>query len=272
MNKTEKLQKVLASMGFGSRREIEGWIKEGKVKVNRKVATIGDRIGSHDRVELNGRVVDLKKNEHVKHEVLIYHKPTQEMCSRSDPEQRPTVFENLPSLHGKRWIAVGRLDFTTLGVLLFTTDGELANRLMHPSFEIEREYAVRVLGKVDPEMITLLKDGVRLEDGYANFDDMWDAGGDGANHWYHVVLREGRNREVKRLFESQGLTVSRLIRVRYGFVTLPRFLKAGDFRKMEYKELDKLYELVGLKTETPKKKLVLNKRKPLQRHAQSRKK
>lgn len=253
MNKSEKLQKVLASMGFGSRREIERWITEGRLKINREIAQLGDRIGQKDTVELDGRLIRLKEFGNDPTDVLVYHKPAQEMCSRSDPEDRPTVFDRLPKVHGKRWISVGRLDFTTSGILLFTTDGTLANRLMHPSFEVEREYAVRVLGSVEPSVLRRLKEGVKLSDGLARFDHIRDAGGEGANHWYHVILREGRNREVKRLFESQDLKVSRLIRVRYGFVALPRFLKPGTWKKMEKGDVSKLLALVGLES-TPRKR------------------
>lgn len=258
MPKPEKLQKVLAYVGLGSRRQVERWIKEGRLKVNHQLAKLGDRVDQNDTIEFDGRVVRLRDFNNDKIEVLIYHKSAEELCSRSDPEGRTTVFDALPKVRGKRWISVGRLDFTTSGLLLFTTDGYLANRLMHPSFEVEREYAVRVFGAVTPEIINRLKEGVELTDGLARFDDIWDAGGEGKNHWYHVVLREGRNREVKRLFESQGVKVSRLIRVRFGVITLPRFLKAGAWKKLEKQEISALLNLVGLgrleNTTHPKKK------------------
>jgi len=245
-NNGEKLQKVLARVGLGSRREIEQWIEKGRLKINNAQAKLGDRVDLNDKVELDGRVVELKGIEEIKQQVLIYHKPAGEMCSRSDPEGRPTIFEALPSVRGKRWVSIGRLDFNTSGLLLVTTDGELANRLMHPSSEIEREYAVRILGRMSPEVMQHLKQGIRLEDGMARFDDIRDAGGEGVNHWYHVILREGRNREVRRLFEAQDLRVSRLIRVRFGSVTLPRFLRIGKWVEMEKEEVSKLLNSVGL--------------------------
>jgi 23S rRNA pseudouridine2605 synthase len=176
----------------------------------------------------------------------MYNKPAGEVCTQSDPEGRPTVFQRLPPIRAGRWIMVGRLDINTDGLLLFTTDGELANRLMHPSSEVEREYACRVLGEVTPEMLLSLQEGVELEDGKASFLRIVDAGGEGANHWYHVVLAEGRNREVRRLWESQGVKVSRLIRVRYGHIELPRYLRTGHHKELDVRDLRKLYESVGL--------------------------
>lgn len=244
---TEKLQKVLASIGLGSRREIEEWIKQGRLRINQALAKLGDRVGPEDNIKLDGRVVRIREQGEVKHRVIIYHKPAGELCSRGDPEGRPTIFDALPKIRGKRWVSVGRLDFNTSGLLLLTTDGELANRLMHPSSEIEREYAVRVLGNVRLSVLERLKQGVELEDGMACFDEIRDAGGEGANHWYHVILREGRNREVRRLFESQGVKVSRLIRVRYGCVTLPRFLRFGQHRDLEQSEIYALLALLDPK-------------------------
>ena len=247
----EKLQKVLAAKGLGSRREIEKWILDGRLTINRQPAKIGDRVSIEDTVTLDGRLVRLQnRRESVSQEipkVLLYHKPPGEVCSRKDEEGRPTVFDNLPKIRGKRWVVVGRLDFNTSGLLLFTTDGELANQLMHPSSQIEREYAVRVLGRLSLEAVARLQKGVRLSDGMAAFDTIQDAGGEGANHWYHVVLREGRNREVRRLFESQGMTVSRLIRVRFGNITLPRFLRMGKTQILEKKEVEALRALSELK-------------------------
>lgn len=243
---TEKLQKVLARMGVGSRRAVEQWIKEGRIRINRQIAKIGDRIALTDTVELDGRCVRLKASEEMRKRVLIYHKPAGEMCSRHDPEGRRTIFETLPPVRGKRWIAVGRLDFNTSGLLLVTTDGELANRLMHPSSNIEREYAVRVTGILSEALIGRFKQGIALEDGVARFDDVWDAGGEGVNHWYHVILREGRNRAVRRMFESQGLRVSRLIRVRFGAIGLPRFLRAGKCKELEKHEVCDLLKSMGL--------------------------
>lgn len=237
---TEKLQKVLARIGLGSRREIEQWIIAGRLSINNTKATLGDRIHLSDTVTLDGRPITLRTTEEVGQRVIIYHKPAGELSTRNDPEGRPTVFDNLPKLRGRRWISVGRLDFNTSGLLIFTTDGELANHLMHPSSEIEREYAVRLLGTLTEEQIRRLKRGVKLEDGMASFDDILDAGGEGANHWYHVILREGRNREVRRLFETEGLTVSRLIRVRFAHITLPRYLRPGKWIDLEKSDIEAL--------------------------------
>ncbi|HEY0635995.1 MAG TPA: 23S rRNA pseudouridine(2605) synthase RluB [Gammaproteobacteria bacterium] len=243
---TEKLQKVLARAGFGSRRELENWIAQGRVSINGKVATLGDRVGEKDVIRVDGNIVPREKAAGGRRRVLMYHKPVGEVATRSDPEGRPTVFDHLPSLRNGRWIAVGRLDINTSGLLLFTTDGDLAHRLMHPSRQVEREYAVRVMGEVPPEMLKHLQEGVELEDGKASFDSIVDAGGEGANHWYHVTLLEGRNREVRRLWESQGVVVSRLIRVRYGPVTLPRWLRDGKFEDVPEHQLRALLELVEM--------------------------
>lgn len=242
----EKLQKVLARIGLGSRRELEQWISDGRVSVNGKVATLGDRVGPGDVVRVDGHVIGQAALRGPERRVLVYHKPLGEVCTRSDPEKRPTIFEKLPPLRHGRWVAVGRLDVNTTGVILLTTDGELANRLMHPSSNIEREYAVRVFGEVSPEVIQKLRDGVMLDDGPARFDGIIDVGGDGANHWYHVILHEGRNREVRRLWESQGVTVSRLIRVRYGPVQLGRRLRPGRYEELEGESLQALLQQVGL--------------------------
>lgn len=245
---TEKLQKVLANAGMGSRREMEKAVAEGRVMVNGETAKLGDRVGNSDQLSLDGRL--LKTDHHKKvRRVLIYNKPEGEVCTAKDPEGRPTVFARLPKIKGERWINVGRLDINTSGLLLFTTDGELANKLMHPSSEIDREYAVRVLGDVNMDMINRMHEGVALEDGMARFTDIQEFGGKGANVWYHVVLMEGRNREVRRLWESQGVQVSRLKRVRYGNVFMDPELRAGTWREMERKEVDLLAQSVGL---TPK--------------------
>ncbi|WP_236198481.1 23S rRNA pseudouridine(2605) synthase RluB [Pseudomonas pseudonitroreducens] len=243
----EKLQKVLARMGVGSRRDVEAWIEEGRVKVNGAVATLGQRVGDRDAIAVDDRLLKREKIEEHVRRVLIYNKPEGEVCTRDDPEGRPTVFDRLPRLRSGRWINVGRLDINTTGLLMFTTDGELANRLMHPSYEMDREYAVRVRGEVDEEMIERLKAGVMLEDGPAKFSDIQEApGGEGFNHWYHVVVMEGRNREVRRLWESQGVIVSRLKRVRFGPVFLTSELTMGRYREMGQRELDILSEEVGL--------------------------
>ena len=245
----ERIQKVLARMGLGSRREVESWIKEGRIKVNGKLAKLGDVITSNDRVELDKRQIKFPRKTDSRPKVITYHKPAGEICTRKDAEGRTTVFSKLPRLKGARWVSIGRLDINTYGLLLFTNDGDLANRLMHPSSNIDREYAVRVMGKVDEDMLKRLQAGVELEDGPARFSDIVDSGGEGANHWYHVTLMEGRNHEVKRLWESQGITVSRLIRVRFGPIILPRNLRTGTIRELDDKELDALYEWLDIKSE-----------------------
>lgn len=229
---TEKLQKVLANLGLGSRREIERWIEQGRVSIANEVAKLGDRIDRQAKVFIDGKLIKLSSGIPFKRRILIYHKPEGEVCTRRDPENRPTVFSRLPPLKGERWIMIGRLDITTLGLLIFTNDGELAHRLAHPSYEIEREYAVRVLGEVDATTLKRLKKGVKLEDGMAAFTRIEARGGESANRWYHVVLKEGRNREVRRLWESQGIQVSRLIRIRFGKISLPPDLKRGQWREL----------------------------------------
>jgi 23S rRNA pseudouridine2605 synthase len=242
----EKIQKILANLGIGSRREIERWIRAGRIRINQQLAKLGDRIDLTAKIFIDGKPIPLISPSDFKRRILIYHKPEGEICARSDPEQRPTVFEHLPPLRGQRWIMIGRLDINTLGLLIFTNDGELAYRLSHPSYEIEREYAVRVLGKVDEKILDCLRKGVKLEDGMAAFTHIEDRGGSGANHWYHVVLKEGRNREVRRLWESQGVSVSRLLRVRFGNVSLPEDLSRGQSRELKAEEMQKLVRLVGL--------------------------
>lgn len=243
---TEKLQKVLARVGLGSRREIEGWISEGRVKVNGKTATLGDRVSVSDKIHVDGKTIDLSANQSLPPRVLLYHKPDGQICTNDDPEGRETVFSELPHLKTGRWIMIGRLDINTSGLLLFTTDGELANRLMHPSYEIEREYAVRVLGEVSSSMLQALKKGVMLEDGPAKFDKIIDRGGEGANHWYHVVLKEGRNREVRRMWESQGVKVSRLMRVRFANIELSRAIRAGKHQELTLDAVNALRAEVAL--------------------------
>ncbi|MGB5261256.1 MAG: pseudouridine synthase [Gammaproteobacteria bacterium] len=242
----ERIQKVLARAGLGSRREIETWIRAGRIKVNGRLAELGISITAEDRISIDGRPVAVGTESELHIRNMIYHKPAGELTTRRDEEGRPTVFDNLPRIRHGRWISIGRLDMTTSGLLLVTTDGELAHRLMHPSYEIEREYAVRVLGTVDETMLQNLLTGVQLEDGMAAFASIRDAGGQGANHWYHVIVREGRNREVRRLWESQGLRVSRLIRVRFGPVALPSDLRAGRFRDLSQAETAALYQAVDL--------------------------
>ena len=243
-DKGQKLQKVLANLGLGSRRKMERWIEEGRVTVDGSVATLGDRIHAGQAVRLDGKPLEVDATEQVR--VLLYHKPVREVCSRDDPEGRKTVFERLPKLKTGRWISVGRLDFNTSGALLFTTDGALANALMHPSNAIEREYLVRVMGRVDEPMVERLKEGVELDDGPARFSDIQEGGGDGINRFFYVVLMEGRNREVRRLWESQGNTVSRLKRVRYGEVFLPSKLKKGQWLELPQRDVDVIYQMAGL--------------------------
>ena len=231
--KPERLQKVLAQAGVGSRREMEEWIVAGKVTVNGEVAQIGQSVVPTDKVKVGGRLVNIRftGNDRTPR-VLMYHKPEGEIVSRDDPDGRPSVFAALPRMRAGRWINVGRLDFNTSGLLLFTTSGDLANKLMHPSSQLVREYAVRVLGELTMEAQQQLLKGVELEDGPASFAALVDAGGEGANKWYRVTLFEGRNREVRRMFEAVGCTVSRLIRVRYGPFVLPPQLKRGRSREL----------------------------------------
>ncbi|PCC99740.1 23S rRNA pseudouridine(2605) synthase RluB [Halopseudomonas pelagia] len=242
----EKLQKVLARVGLGSRREVEAWIEAGRISVNGKLATLGCRVDSLDQILVDGRPVKRDIENEEARRVMLYNKPEGEVCTRDDPEGRPTVFDRLPRLKHGRWINIGRLDINTSGLLLFTTDGELANRLMHPSYQMDREYAVRVMGEVDEEMIERLKTGVMLDDGPARFTDVVTAGGEGINRWYHVCLMEGRNREVRRLWESQGMRVNRLKRVRFGPVFLGPELPVGRWREMKQNEIDALSQEVGL--------------------------
>ena len=244
---SEKLQKVLARVGLGSRRHMEEAIIQGRVSVNGKISEIGQRIEATDELRIDGRRVSFTLEEETRRRVVIYYKPEGEICSRQDPEGRPTVFDNLPPLKNERWVMVGRLDINSSGLLLFTNDGELANRLMHPSNEVEREYAVRVMGEVTPEARKNLLTGVMLEDGSAKFESFSEVGGEGINRWYEVVVKEGRNREVRRLFESQSLRVSRLLRIRYGTVSLPRHLHTGRWIELDKHDIDGIAALVKLK-------------------------
>lgn len=244
---SEKLQKVLARVGLGSRRYMEEVIAAGRVSINGRVAQVGERIEPGDELRIDGRKVQFQIEDEIRRRVLIYYKPEGEICSRNDPEQRPTVFEQLPAIANDRWVMVGRLDINSTGLLLFTNDGELANRLMHPSNEIEREYAVRVMGEVTPQIKNNMLKGVVLDDGPAKFESFTEIGGDGINRWYQVVVKEGRNREVRRIFESQGLKVSRLLRTRYGTVILPRELRTGRWMELDKNDIDNLTKAVELK-------------------------
>ncbi|HBX26060.1 MAG TPA: 23S rRNA pseudouridylate synthase B [Gammaproteobacteria bacterium] len=246
---SERLQKVLARAGYGSRRALEVAIEEGRISVNGVIAVLGTKIEKDDEIAFNGKPVPTKKLFGQTRLVLAYHKPAGEVCTRKDPEGRPTIFDRLPKLSQGRWIAVGRLDINTSGLILLTTDGELSNRLMHPSSGVDREYMVRVHGNVTNEQLARLVEGVILEDGPARFTDIVqhpESDRDRLNHWFYVTLMEGRNREVRRLWESQGLRVNRLKRVRYGCIFLPSFLRRGHFVELGQKEVDDLSKLVGL--------------------------
>ena len=244
-DQSERLHKALATAGLGSRRDMEQLIMDGRVSVNGKPAQVGDKVKPGDLVKVNGKVVRLSWKSQTPR-VLLYHKPEGEIVSRDDPEGRPSVFANLPPIRGGRWITVGRLDFNTEGLLIFTTDGELANRLSHPRYEVEREYAVRTLGALDAEKMDALLTGVQLEDGVAKVESIVPAGGEGVNQWYRLVIKEGRNREVRRLMEHLGLTVSRLIRVRFGPVAMPPRLKRGMKEELEEQEVEALLRWCGL--------------------------
>ena len=241
------MQKVLADLGLGSRREIEGWISDGRIRIDGQVAKLGDRVTGVERLRIDGHELRHYRAPRRDAEILAYHKPEGELVTRRDPEDRRTVFQRLPRLEGSRWINVGRLDINTSGLLLLTNNGELANRLMHPAHGVEREYAVRILGPVDAETLNRLREGIQLEDGPAHFEEIQEAGGSGANHWYRVVLREGRNREVRRLWESQGVQVSRMMRVSFGPISLPRQLRPGKHRELTRQETVALYRSVDMK-------------------------
>lgn len=242
---TEKLQKVLAREALGSRRELERWIADGRISVNGRIAKLGDRVSLTDLIHVDGRLIPIASDDHSPPRVLLYHKPAGEICTRHDDEGRPTVFVALPLISSGRWISVGRLDLNTAGILLFTNDGALANQLMHPSRAIEHEYAVRVLGEVSDENLSNVMRGVPLEDGIGRFDRLIDAGGQGANHWYHVVLTESRHRLIRRLWESQGITVSRLIHIRLGPILLPRELKESQWMELSASQVKQLTNLSG---------------------------
>ncbi len=243
--KGERIQKALARMGYGSRREIERLIGENKIRINGQPAKLGDHVKAGDKVNIgNRRAVISSEVNRIR--VLIYNKPEGEICTQKDEQGRKTVFESIGKINNGRWISVGRLDINSSGLLLFTNYGELANHLMHPSSEIEREYAVRVNGVVTDDAVKNLLKGVELEDGFSKFDTITDSGGQGANHWYHVTLKEGKNREVRRLWQSQDVRVSRLTRVRYANLSLPRTLKVGRKVELSLDEVKSLFEFVKL--------------------------
>ncbi len=239
-----RLHKKLAALGIASRREIERWIAARRITVNGACASLGDSVGPGDRIRIDGQPVVLARGVRASPRVLCYHKPVGEICTRVDARGRPSVFAKLPAVSHGRWVSVGRLDINTSGLLLFSNDGELAHRLMHPSSGLQREYAVRVRGEVSAAMQRRLRRGVALEDGMARFQSISDRGGEGVNHWFHVVIGEGRTREVRRLWGSQGVEVSRLIRVRYGPVALGRKLRAGHWEELPTADTQALARLV----------------------------
>lgn len=250
----ERIQKALARQGLGSRRQIESWIKDGLITLNGNPVGLGQQVETGDVAMYSGRKIIIRDDEQTLPRVLMYHKPEGEVCSRSDPEGRPTIFDHLPGLKHSRWVAVGRLDINTSGLILLTDNGDLANKLMHPSSQLQREYAVRVMGKASPEQLKKLTHGVKLEDGMARFEDIMERQPDneltgktaGFNRWYHVVLMEGRNREVRRMWEAVDLKVSRLMRVRYGSVMMSKSLRPGKFKELEPEEIRELAQLAGI--------------------------
>ena len=263
----ERLQKVLAQAGIGSRREMEAWIEAGRVAVNGAVAKLGMRVSEGDKVLVDGRHIRLQlQAEQAMPRVLLYHRQEGEIVSRDDPKERANVFDALPKLRRQKWISIGRLDFNTSGLLIFTTSGDLANRLMHPRFEVEREYAVRVQGEMTlDQMHQMTKDGIELEDGLVRFEQLSDEGGEGYNHWYRMVLKEGRNRVVRRTFEALGLPVSRLMRVRFGIINLSPRIKRGMMAELDDGEVRKILEWVGLPVGVPRQVVDAGRGNKLQR-------
>jgi 23S rRNA pseudouridine2605 synthase len=243
--KPERLHKLLAQSGIGSRREMEELIAAGRISINGETASVGQTASAGDRVKVNGKLVQLRFSDRLPR-VILYHKPEGEIVSRNDPEHRPNVFTSMPRISAGRWVAVGRLDFNTSGLLLLTTSGDLANRLMHPRYQLVREYAVRILGELTEEVRRRLLDGIDLDDGPAQFASFQEAGGEGANRWYRVSLHEGRNREVRRMFEAVGVVVSRLMRVRYGPFALPPGLKRGQVLELSEADVKKLLADFGM--------------------------
>ena len=245
--KKERIQKFLANMGIGSRRSIEELIKQKKITVNQKIIELGHMILGNEVIHINGRRIYFKNTDKKRESrLIIYHKPEGEIVSHSDPKHQKTVFQRLPKVKNGKWISIGRLDINTSGLLLITNDGKLANYMMHPSQQIDREYSVRILGEVTENIINNIRKGVRLEDGIAHVETFEHTGGEGANQWFKIILKEGRNREIRRLVESQNLKVSRLIRTRYGPLNLPSHLKRGQYMELEKKNLDKILELFGM--------------------------
>lgn len=246
---SDRIQKLLANAGYGSRREIEGWIEKGRVKVNGAVARLGDRANLRDKILIDNKPVKFVNSAEIQTRVIAYHKPVGEISTRKDSEGRKTVFEKLPPIKQQRWVSIGRLDINTSGLLLFTNNGMLANKLMHPSSEIEREYAVRVMGNPTDEQLESLKTGIMLDDGTAAFKNIKAKGGEGVNRWFNVVINEGRYREVRRLWKEAGFTVSRLIRIRFGPVLLPRDKRTGTVWDISQRDFKQLHNLVGFDDE-----------------------
>ncbi|MBK1648496.1 23S rRNA pseudouridine(2605) synthase RluB [Rhabdochromatium marinum] len=255
-----RLQKALAEAGLGSRRRIEEWITAGRVRLNGRLAQLGDRALPNDKITVDGRLIKQVREPNKRRRILAYHKPEGEIVTRQDPEGRTTVFQHLPGIRDGRWIAIGRLDINTAGLLLLTNDGALANALMHPSRAVEREYAVRVQGPVEDSVLHRLTHGIQLEDGEARFEEIVPSGGSGLNQWFHVVLCEGRNREVRRLWEAAGCTVSRLKRVRFGNVILGARPLPRQWRELTDEEASGLLALAGLTAASPAKRSKRNSR------------
>ena len=238
----ERVQKFLANLGIASRREIERWIRAGDIIVDDKVCELGQRVTGCENILIRGEAVNFQAG--IKTRVLMYHKPCGEVVTRMDPQQRPTIFENLPKINPGRWISIGRLDINTSGLMLLTTNGELANQLMHPRNEIEREYLVRVHGNVSDEMLSRLQQGIQLEDGPAKLTLLETHETQGTNSWYRIVITEGRNKEVRRIWESQGVQVSRLVRTRFGIINLPRELRRGSYAELSEARIQQLNKLI----------------------------
>ena len=242
-NPSVRIQKLLAHHGLGSRRQIESWIADRRIKIDGQIAQLGDRLNHYQNIQLDGKLIRLSKQKNVVPKIIVYHKPTGEVCSRKDEQGRRTKFESLPELKNNRWVCIGRLDLNTSGLLLLTNNGDWAHQLMHPSSQVEREYAVRVLGHPSLEDISALKAGIKIDGASIKFDAIKEAGGEGANRWFHVIVKEGKYRMVRRLWEARNMTVSRLIRVRYGNICLPKRIRMGQSILLEPTETKALMNL-----------------------------